>query len=135
MRVISLILLFFLTACGGGDRHFNGAEVTRIKVGKNVFKVSVRDDLAEAVRVNPRYAPRLGPIREDAAFAMQQISGCRVVGVLGDQALMTGVLQCNAGRSGVPDHYANYRCAPIFRPPNRPTLTVCAGPEDPKPPD
>jgi hypothetical protein len=135
MKFTYLILICFLAACGGGDTHFNKTDVTRISVGTNVFKVSVRDDLAEAVRVNPRYAPRLGPIREDAAFAMAQVSGGSVVGVLGDQALMTGVLECDAGRSAVPDRYAEYRCVPVKRSPDQSPMLACTVPEASKAPN
>lgn len=60
----------------------------------SVFNVRVGANLAEAVRINREYAPRFGPILTRAAFAMAKVSGCRVKGVLGDQALATGVLVC-----------------------------------------
>ncbi|MCE8545162.1 hypothetical protein KBY25_04940 [Ruegeria pomeroyi] len=93
LRLLSLIVL--LAGCGGPGREFRGLPATRVDVGGSVFDVRVRGNLAEAIRVNPQYAPRFGPIRERAGFAMAQVSGCRVVGVLGDQAVATGVLSCD----------------------------------------
>ena len=73
---------------------------------------------AEAVRLNPQYAPRLGPIGDRAAFAMAQVSGCRVTGVLGDQVVITGVLDCGGTgdrRVWLPVGYANYSCIEVSR--------------------
>ena len=90
-----LITMIFLAACNAPNPHFRGAAVTRVVVDGSVFDVRVGTNLAEAVRVNSEYAPRFGPILTRAAFAMAKVSGCRVKGVLGDQALATGVLTCN----------------------------------------
>ncbi|WP_372570464.1 hypothetical protein [Ruegeria jejuensis] len=86
--------ILLVAACGAASPEFRGAPVTRLVVDGSVFDVRLRGDLAEAVRVNPQYAPRLGPIGPRAGIAMEQVSGCQVVGVLGDQAVMTGVLDC-----------------------------------------
>jgi hypothetical protein len=92
-RLFSFSLLV-LSGCGMSTVHFREAPVTRISVDSSVFDVRVRGNLAEAIRVNPQYAPRLGPIRGRAALAMARVSGCRVTDVHGDQALATGVLDC-----------------------------------------
>ncbi|WP_299876361.1 hypothetical protein [uncultured Sulfitobacter sp.] len=55
----------------------------------------MREDRAEAIRINPEYAPRFGPIRTRAAAAMAQVSGCEVKAVGGDQALAVGILDCD----------------------------------------
>ncbi|GAA6194222.1 hypothetical protein [Phaeobacter sp. NW0010-22] len=85
-----------LAACSVASPHFQGVPVTRVAVNGSLFDVRVRGDLAEAVRINSEYAPRLGPIEGKARFAMAQVSGCDVVGVLGDQSVTTGVLSCDA---------------------------------------
>ncbi|MFA3920268.1 hypothetical protein [Ruegeria hyattellae] len=89
------LLPFALAACSTASPEFRGTPVTRVEVGGSVFDVRVRGGLAEAVRRNSQYAPRLGPIGPRAGSAMAQVSGCEVVGVLGDQAVMTGVLNCD----------------------------------------
>jgi hypothetical protein len=89
-----LISVLVLAGCNTPTQHFRGIPPTRVSVDGSVFDVRVRGDLAEAIRVNPQYAPRFGPIRERAAFAMSQVSGCRVTEVRGDQALATGLLSC-----------------------------------------
>lgn len=82
--------------------HFQDLPATRVTVDDSMFDVRVRGELAEALRINPQYAPRMGPLRARAALAMAQVSGCEVVRVLGDQAQMTGELSCN----GRPDAWA-----------------------------
>jgi hypothetical protein len=92
----SASLLLFLAACNSPGRPFQGTEPVRLEVAGSTFDVRVRGELAEAIRVNPQYAPRLGPIGTRAAFAMAKVSGCEVEGVLGDQAVVTGVLDCSS---------------------------------------
>ncbi|WP_415257241.1 hypothetical protein [Sulfitobacter sp.] len=87
-------MLLSLSACNTAGPHFRGLTATRIEVDGSVFDVRTRGNLAEAMRINPEYAPRFGPIRDRAAFAMSAVSGCDVTDVLGDQALATGVLAC-----------------------------------------
>jgi len=95
MRVLFLLLcLIGLAACNTAGPYFRGLPATRIAVEGSIFDVRVNGELAEALRVNPEYAPRFGPIRKRAAFAMATVSGCTVKDVLGDQALATGWLDC-----------------------------------------
>lgn len=93
--MIRLLALFLLAACSGGTPYFRDQPVTRVAVNGSVFDVRVRNELAEAVRVNRQYAPRLGPIRDRAALAMAQVSGCPLLDVLGDAAVTVGVLGCD----------------------------------------
>ena len=95
------LLLLSLTALGACDTPglaFRGLPATRVTVEGSTFDVRVGDGLAEAIRVNPEYAPRFGPIRERARLAMVAVSGCAVTRVGGDQAQATGVLDCGKGR-------------------------------------
>jgi len=100
MPNIVALLLVLLTGCATTTRHFRGVEAVRLQVDGSVFDIRLRGNLAEAIRVNPQYAPRLGPLRARAGFAMAKVSGCRVTGVLGDQALMTGILDCQEAAPG-----------------------------------
>lgn len=102
--------LFVLAACNTAGPYFRGAPATRIEVNGSVFDVRLKDDLAEAMRVNSEYAPRFGPIRQRAAFAMAAVSGCTVTDVLGDQALATGWLNCKDQHMPVSD---TGNCIPI----------------------
>ncbi len=105
-----LCVLCVLAGCGVTDQMFRGVPATQVDVAGSTFEVRVRGNLAEAIRINPEYAPRFGPIRARAGFAMEMVSGCRVTGVLGDQAVATGLLDCGDGRSpllvGVPVSYS-----------------------------
>jgi len=109
------VLVLILAACNTPSPHFRGAPVTRVVVEGSVFDVRVRGNLAEALRVNPQYAPRFGPIRNRAGFAMAQVSGCQVVEVLGDQALATGTLACEDRQQGwvVPTGVVSYSCLEV----------------------
>lgn len=93
LRPLSLLLC--LTACGQPSAHFADLPATRVEVDGSVFDVRVRGELAEALRRNVEYAPRLGPIRQRAALAMRQVSGCRVEYVLGDAAVTLGLMECD----------------------------------------
>lgn len=95
MRVCIVLSIALLASCANETRHFRGVDPVRLTVDGSSFDIRLRGNLAEAVRVNPQYAPRLGPLRIQAGFAMEQVSGCRVTGLLGDQAVMTGVLDCS----------------------------------------
>lgn len=100
MRKPVVLLLLFLSGCNAAGPHFRGLPATRVAVDGSLFDVRVRGNLAEAIRVNPQYAPRFGPVRGRAGFAMAQVSGCEVVEVRGDQALATGILSCDGRPRG-----------------------------------
>ncbi len=93
----SIFLCSLIAACNTAGPHFRGLSATRVTVEGSVFDVRVRDELAEAIRVNVQYAPRFGPIKKRAGIAMAQVSGCKVKEVRGDQAQATGVLDCGKG--------------------------------------
>jgi len=111
VRVIVVLFFALLSGCAPTTRHFRGVEAVRLQVDGSVFDIRLRGNLAEAIRVNPQYAPRLGPLRARAGFAMAKVSGCKVTGVLGDQAVMTGILDCGDAVPGVVT--AGYDCADV----------------------
>lgn len=84
-----------LLACNMPGPHFRGLAATRVTVQGSTFDVRMRGELAEAIRINPEYAPRFDPIRRRAGIAMARVSGCTVKEVRGDQAQATGVLDCS----------------------------------------
>ncbi|MFU8862732.1 MAG: hypothetical protein ACNA7O_02375 [Rhodobacterales bacterium] len=99
-RTLFLAIILALAACDAPSPHFMGIAPTRVEVDGSLFAVRVKGRLAEAVRVNPQYAPRMGPIGERAARAMEQVSGCSVREIRGDQALILGILDCDVTPSG-----------------------------------
>lgn len=109
------VFLMLMAGCNTPGPHFRGVPVTRVEVEGSVFDVRVRGNLAEALRVNRQYAPRFGPIRARAGHAMAQVSGCRVLEVLGDQALATGILACAGRPRGwvVPTGAVAYSCQEV----------------------
>ena len=92
-----LLLILALSACNTPGRNFEGLPATRVRVAEMVFDVRVRGELAEAMRINPQWAPRLSGVKDPAAIAMAHVSGCRVTEVRGDQALVLGLLDCGSG--------------------------------------
>lgn len=92
---------------------FRGTVPVRVEVQGSVFDVRVRGNRAEAIRLNPQYAPRFGPIRGRAAFAMERVSGCQVVRLTGDQALAFGTLDCGGGVAPLIVEPVEIECVPV----------------------
>lgn len=82
--------------------EFAQVKPTRVSVDGSVFDVRVVARQAQAIRVNRQYAPRLGPIGARAVLAMQQVSGCDVVRLKGDAALLVGRLRCANDKVPIP---------------------------------
>lgn len=120
---VFLTSLILLAACNTPGRTFRGEDATRIAVGDSLFDIRRRGELAEAIRLNGRYAPRPGPIWGEASFAMAQVTGCDVTGVLGDQTVITGVLNCGTLPSVVP--VGQFTCVTDERP-NSGAMIVCS---------
>ena len=95
--ILPLTACAALTACQSAGPHFRHLPATQITVDGSVFDVRVNRRLAEAIRISPEYAPRLGPIAGRAALAMRLVSGCEVTQVRGDAAQITGLLDCGDG--------------------------------------
>lgn len=91
--ICSLVMLF-AAGCNMPSAGFSGLPVQQVIVDGSVFDVRVKGAQAEAIRINMEYAPRFGPIRDRAGRAMAQASGCKVVHVVGDQAVAIGKLNC-----------------------------------------
>ncbi len=109
------LALLVPAACGGPSPYFRDIPATRIAVDGSLFDVRQRGDLAEAVRRNPQYAPRFGPIRGRAGLAMARVSGCAVTALYGDQAVAVGRLSCDGRQAppAVPRDRASYSCLEI----------------------
>lgn len=99
MRFV-LFLLPLLAACNTAGPEFRGLPATQITVQGSTFDLRLRGNRAEAIRVNAQYAPRVGPIHARAAFAMTQVSGCRVRALSGDQVQVVGTLDCGQRPAG-----------------------------------
>ena len=113
MRLMLSLLLCSLCACNTAGPGFRGLPATRVTVEGSTFDVRVRDNRAEAIRINKQYAPRFGPIRDRAASAMAQVSGCEVRKVEGDQALATGTLKCGKKAPRVTAKPEDLECIPV----------------------
>ncbi len=95
MRSSGFGLVFLcLAGCDTPSPGFRGIEPVRVSVDGSVFDVRVNDSKAEAIRLNSEYAPRLSGIAPKAVFAIEQVSGCKVTKLGGDQALIKAKLSC-----------------------------------------
>ncbi|KKN92567.1 hypothetical protein LCGC14_0207260 [marine sediment metagenome] len=92
--LICTLVMLMAAGCNMPSAGFSGLPVQQIIVDGSVFDVRVNGAQAEAIRINMEYAPRFGPIRDRAARAMVQASGCKVTHVVGDQAVAIGKLDC-----------------------------------------
>ena len=95
-----VILLVTLAGCDTASPAFRGIEPVRITVGKSVFAIRVKENRAEAIRLNPEWAPRIDAVAPRAVAAIEKVSGCEVIRLDGDQALMVARLKC--GKAGQP---------------------------------
>lgn len=107
--------ILLLAACNTPSPGFRGVDPVRVTVGPSVFDVRVADGQAEALRVSSEYAPRMGPIGPRATLAIEQVSGCTVRRLGGDQAMIRASLSCGA-RSASPPVPPSYSCAVFTRP-------------------
>jgi len=113
MRKIAVINLCQLAGCGTIETYFRDAPatVTRIVVGEVLFDVRVRRKLAEAIRVESNYPPRGAHYFNPAQAAIEVDSGCKVDRIGGDQAQITGILDCPSVRNA-PPLITDYTCRP-----------------------
>ncbi len=102
---------FLLAACHGPSRPFAGITPVRVNVDGAIYDVRRRGALGEAIRRNPQYAPRLGRLAQTARAAIELATGCRVIRVEGDAAVVIGRLDCADG--------------PAPRAPSRPVRAEC----------
>ncbi|WP_298805491.1 hypothetical protein [uncultured Lentibacter sp.] len=93
MRYV-IVLGLMLMACDTPSREFRGSPAQRVTVGPSVFDVRVVQGRAEALRVNSEWAPRLAAVEPRARVAIEAVSGCKVVRLRGDQAMMVADLKC-----------------------------------------
>ena len=108
-----IIAAVLLAACNTPSPAFRGLPAIRVTVAGSTFDVRQRGLRAEAMRINPQYAPRFGPLQDRAAFAMAQASGCEVVRVTGDQALAFGTLDCGDGPPSPRRDPVDIECVPV----------------------
>ena len=104
------MVVLLSAACNTGGPGFRGLPAQRVEVEGSRFLLRVNGAMAEAIRVNPQYAPRLGPVGDRAVVAMAAVSGCRVTSLLGDQAVQVGRLDCGGPTPLGPVLVPDYDC-------------------------
>lgn len=109
MRGIVVILMASLAACNTPGLAFRGIEPVRTQVGQSVFDVRVDGTRAQAIRVTPEWVSRFASVAPRGAAAIAEVSGCQVVRIRGDQAVMVADLDCGPGASLLPAGHA-YDC-------------------------
>lgn len=97
MRSLVAILLMTLAACNTPSARFRNVAPVRISVSQSTFDVRISDNRAEAVRINPEWAPNRKAVASRAVAAIEKVSGCRVHDLDGDQAVIVARLDCGSG--------------------------------------
>lgn len=97
MRLCVLLFLALLAACNTPGYEFRGIDPVRVSIDKSTFDVRINGTYAQAIRLNPEWAPRFEAVAPRGAMAMQKVSGCKVARLWGDQAVMLARLDCGAG--------------------------------------
>jgi hypothetical protein len=101
MRYVALkIFCTALAACNTPSIGFRGIDPVTVTVEGSTLDVRVKGTVAEAIRTNMQYAPRMGPIGGRASVAIEQVSGCKVKRFGGDQAVIVAELDCKSGQLG-----------------------------------
>jgi hypothetical protein len=95
--VVCLLAASALAGCNTPSLEFRDVAPVTITVDGSTFDVRVKGLRAQAIRTNMQYAPRMGPIAGRAKAAIEEVSGCKVLQVGGDQALISTVLNCGKG--------------------------------------
>jgi hypothetical protein len=100
-RLIALLCVSLLVACDTPSPGFRGIDPVRITIGKSTFDVRVKENRAEAVRLNAEWAPRMEAVAPRAVAAIEKVSGCKVRKLDGDQALILARLKCGKGAEAI----------------------------------
>lgn len=89
-------ILTLLAACTSPHPAFMGVEMQVIEVQGSTFQVRIKGEVAEAIRTNFEFVPKIGDTFPKAQQAMEIASGCKVVpnSMKGDPALMRAKLKC-----------------------------------------
>lgn len=95
IRIVLPLLLILLAACDAATTGLRDVPAVPQQIDGASFAVYRKGDLAQAVRTNRQFAPRIGPLAGQAAVAMQQATGCKVTDLAGDAAVLTGRLDCS----------------------------------------
>lgn len=97
MQRYGYLVLALLAACNSPHPAFNAVQSKMVEVEGSTFQVRIKDELAEAIRTNFEYVPKIGDIFPKATKAIEIASGCTVVpgSMRGDPALMVAKLDCS----------------------------------------
>ena len=101
-RVLACATLLLIAACNSPHPRFHGVEPVRISIGQSLFDVRVKGRAAEAIRVNPEWAPRMEAVAPRAIMAIETVSGCTVTRLDGDQAQAFARLECGGAPAPAP---------------------------------
>jgi len=71
---ISLALAAMVTACSAPAPGFRDRPAVRMDVSGHVFDIRVSSRRAEAIRLSPRWAPRLSSVGVPAVVAIETVS-------------------------------------------------------------
>lgn len=90
------LVAVFLAGCDSPSPRFAGVEPVEATVDGSVFSIRLKGGEAEAIRLSFEPGVRRGPTLVRAVEAIEQASGCDVVGytVEGDTNVVRATLNC-----------------------------------------
>lgn len=89
-----LILLLVLSGCDSPSLAFRDVAARQVVVDGSRFSVRVKGEHAEIIRLSPERWPRFDEVRTKAERAVYMATGCSVVAIDGDVALMKARVRC-----------------------------------------
>jgi hypothetical protein len=97
-----LFILVFLLACDRPSQAFRGVVPQRVSIGDSIFDIRVKEQRAEALRLNSEWAPRRAAVEPRARAAIEKASGCKVARIRGDPAMIVADLSCGSTPAPLP---------------------------------
>jgi len=97
MQRYGYLALVLLASCSSPHPVFMSSQEQVVEVEGSRFTVRIKGELAEAIRTNFEFVPKISDTFPKAAKAMEIASGCTVVpnSMKGDPALMVAKLDCS----------------------------------------
>lgn len=98
--LIRLFALCTLAGCDSASLPFQGIEPHYVSVQGMDFAVRIDQSDAEAIRLNAMRLrdigwPKMDRVGTAAALAIEQASGCEVLQIRGDPAVVTARIRCS----------------------------------------
>lgn len=89
--------LLLLSCCDTPGLRHTGATPVRMEAGGMAFDIRVRNGMAEAIRTNAMWLPRMREVANNGGVAIERATGCKVAWLQGDPSVLLAGLDCGPG--------------------------------------